>query len=266
MEARVAVERKTTSGFPIPFLESGKSIVLSSQGKLLQKRTESLFDQINAIKTEVAGDGLAIEGTYRLAASHFLGAKFLGRGWFSLQKVHPKLVGELHSMNTAQVLNEVASGAIDFGLCFSPQRSVELQEFDIHSGQLRIAVRKRHPLLKSSTAIALKELSKYPAAIHKAAQGVDICETHPIFEKFGIQPQVDVLFDDDDYALERVANSDAWTFVPDLVLKQHASQLEALPMPKGWNAPYTVAVVVSRHRADNRVLQKLKAELLRILS
>jgi len=80
-------------------------------------------------------------------------------------------------------------------------------------------------------------LSHFPATIHKSAAGVDPCELHPMFERFGIEPRITCAFDSDDQAVESLRGGDAWSLLPDLVVAA-TRQIVALPCPKGWKAPH----------------------------
>ena len=77
-------------------------------------------------------------------------------------------------MATGDILSNVLSGALDAGLCFSPFRHPDLKNLNILTGQLRIVVGKKHPLLKKNSRQQLQLLSQYPATIHKAVSGVDL--------------------------------------------------------------------------------------------
>jgi len=238
----------------------GKTIQLTDAGKLLQRETKELLDQFNGIKLRVTGEQNELSGQYRLGASHFLASRVLSGAWADLQKSSPKLLGEISSLSTTDVISSVVSGALDFGLCFSPFAHPDLYQETIHQGQLVIATRSYHPLIKHSLndRKACKVLSEYPAVIHKANPGVDICENHPIFEKFGIDVHSSFLFDSDSCAVEKLTYSDAWSLLPDVVVKYHSKKIKQLSLPLTWNAPYSVSMIMRRDRLKNAVLQKIK--------
>ena len=243
------------------FRREGKNIVLNENGKYLKMKVEELLDLTKNIQKDLQGSTLNLQGSFRLGASHFLSSRYLGRAWTTLQKNHKKLEVELCSMNTAQVISEVLAGTLDFGLCFSPLRHPELVQVDLFKGQLQIAARKGHPIFKQSKKIGLKSLSDHPAIVHKAAPGVDVCETHPVFDKYGIVPDMQCLFDSDDYAIENLTHSNSWALIPDVVIQSCATKLRSLPLPRDWDAPYTISTVVRSHRSDNQVFALLRETL-----
>jgi DNA-binding transcriptional LysR family regulator len=237
-----------------------KSILLTDAGRLLQKEAEVLFDQLEGVKLRVSGIENELNGQYRLGASHFLASRVMSKVWSNLQEENPALIGEVCSLSTANVIADVVSGALDFGLCFSPFRHPDLYQEDIFQGQLQIAVRTHHPLAKTKleNRKACKVLSDYPAVIHKSHPGVDICEHHPVFDEFGITTKPSFLFDSDSCAIEKLIHSDAWAFIPDIVINHYRKKVTSLEVPKNWNAPYMVSVVMRKDRVKNVVLLKTK--------
>jgi DNA-binding transcriptional LysR family regulator len=240
-------------GCPL-FRREGKSIALNDQGKYLRTEIEAVFDHLSTIRKNLTGAAAAVQGSYRLGASHFLATRFLARAWTALQREHPKLEGELCSRATAYAIDEVVRGTLDLALVFSPLRHPELREFRLFAGTLVLAVRPDHPVLREPAKRRLQALSAYPATLHKAAGGVEICEVHPMFERFGLAPQIRCLYENDDQAVESVLNTDSWAMIPDVVVPTARRKLTVLSLPRGWDAPYTIAAVVRPHRAENQTL------------
>jgi DNA-binding transcriptional LysR family regulator len=252
-------------GCPL-FHRQGKTIVLNDQGRYLRAELEAVFDHLSVIRKHLHGAEAAVQGSYRLGASHFLSTRVLARAWIGLQREHPKLEGELSSMATAAAVTAVIQGTLDLALAFSPLRHPGLQPFELYAGQMVLVVRKGHPVLRKPARARLGALSDYPAALHKAATGVEICEVHPMFERFGIVPQIRCLWDSDEQAIESVVQTDSWAMVPDLVIRSFGSKVSVLPRPRGWIAPYTVAAVVRPHRAENETLSLLMERMRALLA
>jgi DNA-binding transcriptional LysR family regulator len=248
------------------FRREGKSIVLNDQGKYLRDEVEAVFDHLSVIRKNLQGAAVAIQGSYRLAASHFLATRVLAHAWITLQREHPKLDGELCSMATANALREVVQGTLDLALVFSPLRSPELRQFDLYDGQLVIVVRRGHPILREPEATRLQRISAYPAMLHKSAPGVEICEVHPMFDKFHVEPSIRMQWESDDQAIEGVMHSDSWAMVPDYIVRRIGNRVRALPLPRGWNAPYTISAVIRPHRADNQTLLLLVERMRAVLA
>jgi DNA-binding transcriptional LysR family regulator len=243
------------------FRREGRAIVLNDQGRYLRDELDRLFDHLSVIRRDLQGAAGAIQGSYRIGASHFLAPRYLARAWTSLQREHEKLEGELCSMSTHLAMAGVLDGTLDLALAFSPLRHPELQSFTLYEGTLLPTVRKNHPLVRRPGKPSIKSLSDYPATLHKSAPGVDVCEVHPMFERFGVATRIRCLFDSDDQAVESLLHTDSWSLLPDLVVQTYRTSLRALPVPKGWDAPYSVAAVVRPHRTENQTILLLIARL-----
>ncbi|MGZ3695321.1 MAG: LysR substrate-binding domain-containing protein [Bdellovibrionota bacterium] len=239
------------------FHREGKGIQLTDKGRQLRTQLEQLFDKVGEIQLAMSEKEATISGTYRIAASPFLATHFLGPACAKLQKEFPQVSFEIVSIATAHVVSGVLSGSFDGGLCFSPLRHPDLQARELYRGNLDILVRKGHPVLKSAKD-QLQQLSDYPAAIHKASPGVDLCEDHPMFGKFGIKTKNQVLWDSDDVAVEVLHNSDFWAMMPDVVSRVHKRTIQPIATPKGWQAPYEISLVVRSHRGNNSFLKVLE--------
>ena len=243
------------------FLREGKSMSLSDHGRYLRDAAEQLFEHLSEIECALRGADAAVRGHYRLGASPFLAARYLAGAWRGFAEDHPGLTSDLSAMNSAAALSAVVDGTLDLALVFSPTRHPELREIEFHRGELLLVVGRRHPLAKRRRPVAGKELSEYPATIHKGSPGVDLCEMHPMFERFGIEPKIRCSFDSDDLAIETLRDQESWSLLPDLVVSRYRSELTALPRPRGFRAPYRVAAVLLARRAENRTLALLVERL-----
>ncbi len=245
------------------FARQGKNIFLTNHGKLLFERTSKLLLDIEAIKEEIISDQVELQGTYKLAASHLLSPELLAPAWVRIQTKNPKLCAEVYTLRSALVVKGISSGEYDFGICFSPQSHPTIAIKTVYEGELVVSVRKGHPLLKKAKPDAIRLLGSYTATLPKSYQGIDNCETHPIFEKFGIVPRVDLVFDNYEVAIRKVRDSDSWTFLPDWVAKR--AGLTTI-VPEGWHAPVNIAALWPKNRILTRVLthliEGLEAEIL----
>lgn len=239
----------------------GKAIVLNDRGRRLKDEAEKLFEHINSLKEKIGDRPGLLRGSYRLGGSHFLASHFLASTWSTLQNRNPELDGDIGSFSTSRALQELTSGALDMALCFSPYRYPTLKQFELYRGKLVIAVRPRHPLLKLTGRKAVFGLSDYPAVIHKAQPGTDLCEAHPIFSRYQITPHIRFSFENDACAVQRVVSSQSWAMLPDLVAQQFSREVKMINLPPDWDATYFVALVFRGDREKNPVFQALLQEL-----
>jgi DNA-binding transcriptional LysR family regulator len=240
------------------FEKQGKNIRLTSHGKILAERATRLLHDVEHIREDLTSDEAELQGNYKLAASHLLSTELLCPSWVKIQNQNPRLTAEIYTLRSAAVYAGVSAGEYDFGICFSPQSHPSVEIVPIYEGQLVLAVRKGHPVLKSKKGEALKKIAAYPACLPKSYQGIENCETHPVFQKHGIQPKVDLIFDSYQIAVEKTRLSDGWSLLPDWIVK--TSGLSTITADN-WNAPVSIAALWPQNRIQTRVTRQLIATL-----
>ena len=245
------------------FLRQGKSVFVTPHGKAFAAKLTVALDHLSKVKEEALCETSEMDGHFRLGATHRLCAQYLTPAWAELQNEHSKLRAEIYTMRSAEVIARVAAGELDFGICVSPQAHPFLEVERVREGQLLIAVRKGHPILKFRGEKQLRALSDYTAVLPRASQGIEICGGmhHAMFDKFGIQSKYDCLVDSYDVAIAKITHSDSWGFLPDWLLKDKASPLVALKPPAEWDAPVWISAIWARSRPLARPLAQLLVEL-----
>ena len=82
-----------------------------------------------------------------------------------------------------------------------------------------------------------------------------------MYDHFGIKLDIEMVFEGDDLAVQRVANSQSWSLLPDVVIEAHPQLVCSLAAPSDWDAPYTISAIFLQHREQNPVIQSLLAAL-----
>ena len=244
------------------FRRTGRRIELTREGEKLLKRSQEILGDVENLALQMRKEPEALTGKYRLGASHFLAPRILAPGWSKLLGKHPRLVAEIYSMNTAYAIADILSGRLDLAVCFSPLKHPDLLETPILDGEMIPILRKKHPIFKQPKKAQLRFLAETPAVIHKASVGVDLCETHPIFDRLGFQPRISLYFDSDETAVQSVLKSDTWSFVPDYVANEFRDEIQTLELPsEAGGAPYRISSLIRRERQADRVLTELRETL-----
>jgi len=153
------------------------------------------------------------------------------------------------------------NGYYDFGICFSPLEHPDLECEVLHKGQLKIVVKKSHPLLKKRAKEQLACISQYGAILPKAFSGIEVCEQNPMFKKFNIDINRDCLFDSYEIAEIKLSCSKSWSLFPDFICDSKNSRVSAISHPKTWSAPYTVSAIWRKDRILQRSLEGLKSQI-----
>jgi len=231
------------------FTRLGRGLVLNAHGKVLRERITKVIDELQQIKEDVSSDQLDLQGHYRIAGTHLLCQRWLTPAWTRWQNRHPRLTSEIYTLRSAQVIESVLSGELDFGICVSPQAQPELASRRLFGSRLVITVARRHPLLKLPAGRRLRALSRYPSVLAREFRGIEMCgQTHPIFERFGITPSFDCLVDSYDTAVEKIAGSHAWGLEPEFLAELFPQRLTFLPPPSDWDARIEVHAVWRKSR------------------
>lgn len=75
-----------------------------------------------------------------------------------------------------------------------------------------------------------------------------------------IAPNIAFLFNGDDLAIENLKQSQAWSLLPDLVIRL-SERLAAVPHPAGWKAPYEIALICRQAQQHDVAFQMLRRAL-----
>jgi DNA-binding transcriptional LysR family regulator len=184
------------------------------------------------------------------------------------QKANPGLRAENSPLRTSQVIQDVLSGLLDYGVCFSPHGHPSLERKVLHTGTLKLVVSKKHPLVKlvQNKTFKLDHLNQYPAIIHKFSPGIDYCENHPVFEEFVIMPKVSQYFHSDDLCVQAIQGHEAWAMIPDIVESKYSSALFSLPLPRSWSATYDICAIYRKTMKNRGVFLHFDEKMKEMLS
>jgi DNA-binding transcriptional LysR family regulator len=237
-------------------------IFLNNTGMKLLIEAEKILESVKLLPHRISKKKEELEGKYRIGASHFLAMKYLSPAWVKLQKKHPRLIGEVSSVDTGVAIAEVLAGRLDFAVVFSPFLHQDIYEKKLHEGQFYISTKIKHPVYKESPSPVhqVKLLNQYPSITFHASKGQNYCENHPIFREFDINPTHTFYYDNDFMAVDHLTAFNSWALLPDLVIEHFQDKLTAIK-PKLWNAPMSVSVISSFKGREDLVLQELTSIL-----
>lgn len=234
------------------FIQNGKKLALTEDGTKFQNKVNKIVFEIDNIKTDILANDTLLEANYRVAACHFFSSHFLAPMWFEFLKNYPHVTTEVFTLRSADVVSKTLSSEIDLGFCFNPQQQKNLEVVILRRGNLIPIVRKNHPVLKQKNW--LKSINSYKCVLPKSYVGIDVCEEHPVFSKFGIKAQTSMLFDSYEIAIEKVKSSQDWGFFPDWTL-EYSKDLVGLNTPKEWQADYFFSAVYCKNKKLPKMLK-----------
>ena len=238
------------------FHKEGRQIVLTEQGKRLQRKATALLGSAEALKNDMRIEDTPLAGHYRLAATHGFAETLLMPAWGRLQHRYPELTGEVYTFRSHDIIEKVGQGELDFGICLSPHLSSQIEGYTLKTEGLFLALRQDHPIFSLPAATQLTALANYPAALPKSRPHVLSCEKHPALISYDIQPRVTLTYDHYAIAVTAIAHSDLWSLLPEHLVTRHADTIRAL-VPPGWQADYEITLIWQTQFNDSQIKNQL---------
>ena len=240
------------------FERSHQRIHLNERGEALREEVKPILMQLENLGEKISGNESTLKGHINVGGSFFLAHHYLQPVLHDLQSKNPDISIEISPLRSTQVIQEVLSGGLDYGLSISPSGNPMLEINTLYTGSLSIVVSKKHPFIKQirNKTFKFKNLNDYPAAVHKYSPGIDYRETHA-FNRLGVEPDIKNFYHSEELAIKSVMDSEMWAVVPDVVYEQFKSDLYLVPLPKEWSATYEICSLYRKTMKKRRVYQIL---------
>ncbi len=239
------------------FEKNGKRILLTESGKRLLEKAEPILNELKHLKEDLSHSSRSYQGFFKIAAGHQLAPSLVAPLCFNLQEEHPELQFEIQTFRSALVLNEVLLRQVDLGICYSPQEHPELAQKTLIKGDMYITVRRGHPLLKKPMSDRVSKLNQLSCIMALPSQGIQVCETHPVFKQHGIVLNVSAVCDNYEVALTKVKMSDAWAFLPEWVIDRSRGEVVKVKIGTKWKASYSISAIWHRKQVLSRSLEEI---------
>lgn len=243
------------------FSRQGRRIFLTHHGKLLLARAESLLSDANQLRQEMLADHTELQGRYKLAATHMLNENFLVPAWLNVTTQHQKLSSEILILKSAEVLERVCSGELDFGLCMNPQKQPGFKEIVLYQGAQVLVARKSHPLFRLSEKERVKYLSDYPTISPKYHQGIESCDSSSFHQEQNIEPNIALSCDSYTVMVSALQNSDMWSFMPCILHSHYADKLGILSTEHTSKVPVKISAIWPANHVKSSVIALLLESL-----
>jgi len=242
------------------FKQSGKNIYLTVHGKYLAEKVEIILRDINILKDEISSDDVDHQGNYRVAAAHMLCEQMVTPLIAQYLERNQKVSAEIYSLRSTDVVKQVIEGNMDLGICHCPQNDIRFDSIKVHQGNLVIMVRKKHPLLELISAERIKQLGHYRAALAKSFQGIENCESHPIFDNLNVKVSPHLLYDSISVGIAAIQHSNMFTLLPEYYAILYNDVLTPL-IKLNWTTPYFISIIWPRNRVLTKFLQNFIEDL-----
>lgn len=223
-----------------------KNIKLTSDGSKILEKINSILNSLNELYTQ---NESSIVGNFTIGVSLSLFKDSI----LDLNKVsifiknNPKSSIAFNTSDTGKLIDLVINEKLDCALVYSPIKHEKLKEVILTKTNFFIALKKTHPIFKVPKKDRIKLLNSLPAIGFNASVGDNMCLRHPIFDKFGINPNYKYFYDIDEVAVQLINGTNGWIFTSEKIIKANPS-VKRLLIDKNWNAPMNISLIWNRDR------------------
>lgn len=237
----------------------GRGIAITDKGVEFARKMEKIIRELDEIKNALDGNAIS-QGRYRMAMAPGLLPILFDRRFRDQIEDAREVTLEIQSRSSAGVIAEVLNGNVDIGICFSPLEHPNLLRKTLHCGRLVCVARETHPVFKTdSVARRVRILNEGFAIGAKASQGIENCESHPLFQKLNLSPQYRYIVDSYEAKYSVLSQTETWAFVPEVIAK---GWKRIRPIHLGeYQAPYTVDAVWSKSQNPPLLFRNLLSSM-----
>jgi len=174
-------------GVPL-FDRNGRNISLNRYGRVFLSRVDRIMEEYAAGKQEI-GDMLHPDrGELSLGFLHTLGVQYVPELIKAFRDVYPDIRFQLHQNSTHILLEQLASGEVDFVLASPRDAKLQIKWARLWSEELFVVVPKSHRLAGSGS-ILLEDIQSEPIISFKQGYGLRKI-TDDLFREAGVHPNI----------------------------------------------------------------------------
>ena len=163
------------------FVRGSRRITLTEHGVLLRKRAGEIIDLVEKTTNELTAAEEVITGDIYIGAGETEAVHFLTRTARQMQKQHPQVHFHISSGDTADVIDQLDNGLIDFGLLGNIDEKkynvITLPAYDT----MGIIMRRDDPLAHKEYVTA-EEMAGKPLIVNRGILGSNMMYDQPLFQ------------------------------------------------------------------------------------
>jgi DNA-binding transcriptional LysR family regulator len=152
------------------FHRSTKRIELSEAGKALLPYAKRCIELVRETEQAMSRFTTMVEGRLQLGASLTVGEYILPRLLGPFNKEYPNISVSMKVMNTTQILEDILSHQLTFGLIEAPVHHPDVHVEAVLSDELKLIVPSDHPLAEQET-VSMEEVLQYPFVLREKGSG-----------------------------------------------------------------------------------------------
>ena len=163
------------------FIRGSRRITLTEHGVLLRKRAGEIIDLVEKTTNELTAAEEVITGDIYIGAGETEAVHFLTRAARQMQQQHPQVHFHISSGDTADVVDQLDQGLIDFGLLGNiddkKYNVITLPAYDT----MGIIMRRDDPLAQKEYVTA-EEMAGKPLIVNRGVLGSNMMYDQPLFQ------------------------------------------------------------------------------------
>lgn len=152
------------------FRRSTKKVEITEAGKTLLPFAVRSVRLVQEAESAMSRFTRLMEGRLQFGASLTFGEYILPRLLVPFRQEHPNVTIRMRVMNTAQILEEILSNRLDFGLVEAPIDDPEVVTEAVLSDELKLVLPVGHPLAEKET-ITIEDVRQYPFVLREPGSG-----------------------------------------------------------------------------------------------
>lgn len=230
-------------GCPL-FDRVGRRVRLTEAGQLLLDHARRAIREVDVSKEAVAELLGLRRGSLRLGTTQVFSQYLVPVSLAAFISTYPEIHIEVHWATSPEVERRVLSGDIDFGLCFLPPESADIQYETLLSDEVVLVVSKKHPLA-THKAVSITDLGSLPLALLSA--GLSTRRLLDLqFAKSNFSPKILLEMNDIPALLAVVASGNAGTMVSSRLVVNRPD-LRSITIKEGIRRTAGIIVRKERH-------------------
>jgi LysR family cyn operon transcriptional activator len=193
------------------FSRVGRNVRLTQAGEVFLSRARQAVVELEEGAKEVDGLTGLIRGTLSIAALPLIGSKLVP-GWVSTFKErYPNVRMHIRTGTSDDIEARLLAGTIDMGIATAPNHP-DLSWSELFKDETVLLASKRHPLA-ARKAVAIDELRNVPMVTPSERISPSL-SLGKFFEQFGIEPNIEMTYDDGHALIELIKKDKYITFLP----------------------------------------------------
>lgn len=231
-----------------------RKLHLTNEGHELLSKAKKIIESVEALYSSDS----SIKGEFKIgiSLSIFKDELFNIKKLVDTNKRNPDLKVSINTSDTGKLIDLVINGLLDCAIVYSPLKHENISETVLQETKFKIALKKNHPIFDLPIKERVDYLNTLAAIGFNASVGDNMCQSHPIFDKYGIRPIYKYFYDIDEVALQLVQKTNGWIFTSQNILDRNKS-IRELDLGEDWNVPMNISLIRNRLRAKHPAINQI---------